>query len=57
MQHRLILTGPAKDVFDRLKEICEANAKPELKVVFRTTIFTAETFVFKRVPVVGRVPS
>jgi BMFP domain-containing protein YqiC len=58
VQHNIILTGKAREVFDALKaKVAEIEAKNKPQTIYRTTIITPSTFVFKRVPVVGRVPS
>ena len=54
----IILKGKAREVFDALKaKVAEIEAKNERRTIYRTTIITPATFVFKKVPVVGRVPS
>lgn len=55
MQQNIRLAGKPAEVLAQLRAIIAAR-KPEPKQIFRTTIITPETFVFKKVQIVGRVP-
>lgn len=58
MQQSFILSGKAREVFDALKaKVAEIEAKPKPNQIFRTTILAPEDMIWRKVPVVGRVPS
>jgi hypothetical protein len=58
VQHNIILTGKAREVFDALKaKVAEIEAKNKPQAIYRTTIITPGTFVFKKVPIAGQCPS
>ena len=56
VQKPILISGKPAEVLDALRALIAAR-KPQPKVIYQTTIITPGCYIWKKVPIVGRVPT